>query len=131
MPLYEGGKTQAQIKQGVDNQLKAEADLDDAIRTVNIQIQQQYQIVANAPKRLQAYREAVSSQQEALNSINKSFEGGLRTSEDILQAQSKLSKAQSELMQTARQTLVARQKLLTLSGINPQEAAHQLMDKWF
>jgi protease secretion system outer membrane protein len=90
MPLYAGGYVNASVRQSLDKLEAAKEDLNLKTRDANTNIHKYFQQMQSELLSIQAYIQAVKSSEIALDGTSKSFNGGLRTNIDVLNAQQRL-----------------------------------------
>lgn len=98
MPLFNGGKTTASMRQSSAMYQMSAFERDAVIQTVMQELRHQYQICATSNIKLTAYEQAVTSAKLQLHATQKSFKGGQRTMIDVLNAEDLLYRAQQDLI---------------------------------
>jgi len=116
LPIFSGGRTQAQLNQARHNRDRSRHELDATHHEVIVEVTRQYQAVVGGVEREAALTTAVKSSEQALEATRRGFEGGTRTMVDVLDAQDMLFQARMDLMQARLQYIVARLLLASAAG---------------
>ena len=116
VPLYQGGGTQSRIRQSLSNRDKAEADLENAKRTVSQSVRQNYLGVTNGVAQVRALEAALVSNKSSLDATLLGKEVGVRTNVDVLNAQQQLFQAQRDLQQARYTTIMSQLRLKSAAG---------------
>ncbi len=116
VPIFSGGRTQAQYNQARHNRERSRHELDATHHEVMVEVTRQYQAVIGGVERIAALKKAVGSSEQALVATQRGFEGGTRTMVDVLDAQDLLFQARMDLMQARLQYIVARLLLASAAG---------------
>jgi outer membrane protein len=117
VPLYQGGGTASRVRQAVLNKQKAVNDVDIARRQTSQETQRAYLNLNTSIAQVKAYEQALVSSQSQLESTHVSYDVGLRTSVDVLNAQQQLFSAKRDLLQARYSYLVNIIRLKTASGV--------------
>lgn len=118
LPIYSGGRVQAQVRKARFLHEGAEHDLAASINEIEVEVTRQYQGIVGGTARIAALLEAVNSAEASLEAAQQSYYAGIRTLIDVLDAQDQLYDSQLQLARARLQYIVAR---LRLAG-----AAHQI-----
>ena len=86
------------MRQSQANLYKAKEQFDETANKVTLELQQQFNLVSNAKRKLKAYRTAVNSAEMLVHATKKSIKGGTRTNVDVLNAESQLFEAKADLL---------------------------------
>ncbi|TFY96562.1 TolC family outer membrane protein [Ramlibacter rhizophilus] len=105
LPLFAGFATQNRIRETLSLEDKAEADLDNARRSVAQATRTAYFGVVSGTGQVRALEAAEASSQSALDANRLGYQVGVRINIDVLNAQ-------SQLFQTKRDMAVARYNVL-------------------
>lgn len=97
MPLFNGGKTTASLRQSTALYQMSAYERDATIKTITQELRHQYQICSTSNIKLSAYQQSVESAKLQLNATEKSYLGGQRTMVDVLNAEELLYRAQQDL----------------------------------
>lgn len=98
MPLFNGGKTTASMRQSTAKYQMSAFERDAIIQNIMQELRYQYQICSTSHIKLMAFEQAVSSAKLQLNATRKSYIGGQRTMVDVLNAEELLYRAQQDLI---------------------------------
>ena len=98
MPLFNGGKTTASMRQSTAKYQMSAFERDAIIQNIIQELRYQYQICSTSHIKLMAFEQAVSSAKLQLNATRKSYVGGQRTMVDVLNAEELLYRAQQDLI---------------------------------
>lgn len=125
IPLYGGGRASASIRQAEAGKRKAEQQLESALRKAMLDARQQFLNVTTNVAQINAYRQAVVSNEAALVSTRKSFTAGIRTSVDILNAQQQVFSAKRDLARARYTYISSWLKLKAAAGsLNEEDVVH-------
>ena len=111
VPLYAGGGVSASSRKSQFALSSAQAQLDDELRQLSEDIERSYLGVVSGYAKCKALQTAVHSNQRALESAEKGFQAGVRSTVDILNAQQTLFTARRDLLNSK---LLMLQSLVTL-----------------
>lgn len=98
LPLFNGGKTTASMRQSTALYQMSAFERDAIIQQITQELHHQYQICTTSNIKLNAYEQSVSSAKLQLDATQKSYIGGQRTMVDVLNAEELLYRAQQDLM---------------------------------
>lgn len=118
LPLYQGGGTDARVREAVANLERARFELDNARREAALQARQAYLGVVAGAARVKALEQALVSNEAQLRSTKLGLEVGVRTRVDVLNAE-------QQRFTTLRDLSAARYQVL-LAGLQLKAAAGQL-----
>ena len=122
MPIYQGGRVSAQVRQSKESlgQARIEVDVNrDQVRQAVTSAWSQYIAAREA---VSANREVVAAAQLALNGVIEERNVGQRTTLDVLNAQADVITAQINLVSSERDVVVASYAIL--SAIGQLDAEH-------
>jgi outer membrane protein len=144
VPIYQGGRTSAQVRQSKESLGQARIEVDvqrDQVRAAVTSAWTQY---VAAQETLAATREAVTAAQLALNGVIEERNVGQRTTLDVLDAQADVIDAQIAVANSERDLVVASYAILSGAGdlsirrlglkvaeYRPEEHYEAVKDKWF
>ena len=111
VPLYAGGGVNASSRKSQFALSSAQAQLDDEARQLSEDIERNYLGVVSGYAKCKALQTAVHSNQRALESAEKGYQAGVRSTVDILNAQQTLFMARRDLLNSK---LLMLQSLVTL-----------------
>ncbi len=118
LPLYQGGGTDARVREAAANLERARFELDNARREAALQARQAYLGVVSGEARAKAMEQALVSNEAQLRSTKLGLEVGVRTRVDVLNAE-------QQRFTTLRDLAAARYQVL-LAGLQLKAAAGQL-----
>lgn len=126
IPLYAGGYVSSTVRQAVANLERAEEALEASRRDLGVRIHREYRGMTEGVLRIAALEQAVRSAEQSVISNQKSFQGGARTTVDVLNAQQQKTMAMRDLAQARYLYLVSRVRLQSLSGEARQTTVSQV-----
>jgi len=121
LPIYTGGKAQAQVASAQAKLNQAQADLEAQRRDVKSQARSLYRTIATQAQSVRAQAQSIRSAQSALQATEAAFEVGSGDIIDVLNAQSDLNAAQSNYAQSRHQHALLVLQLEQLRGDLNQE----------
>ncbi len=116
VPIYAGGGTWAQLRKSKKQKLEAELRLADARREAVLTAREAALNLKAARARTEALKRAVKAAREARNAAQTSYEVGLMTIVDLLDAESRLADARSQLAAAESGLLLTRLQLAASIG---------------
>lgn len=111
IPLFSGGYVNAATDQAMASLKKTEADLDNELNNVQIEVRRQFLATSNGLAKIDAYVKAVKSSEIALEGTRYGMKAGSRTNVDVLEAQRRVFSAKRDLAQARYTYLLASLKL--------------------
>jgi outer membrane protein len=117
IPIFAGGLVASQVRQAINLQDKARADLENARRTAALNARQNYLGVANGIAQVKALEAALVSSQSSLDSNKLGYDVGVRINIDVLNAQQQLYQTKRDLSKAIYDTIMAGLKLRNAAGI--------------
>lgn len=126
IPLYAGGSTSASSRKSQFALASAQAQFDDEARQLSEDIERNYLGVVSGFAKCKALQTAVHSNQRALESAEKGYQAGVRSTVDILNAQQILFTTRRDLLNSK---LLMLQSLVTLharSGLMHRNLLQQI-----
>ncbi len=130
LPLYSGGAIQSAVRQALAEQNRVEALLEAAKRDLEVRVQTAWRSVTEGASRIKAQERIVNSADQVTIAVRRSFEGGVRTALDVLNAEQQAQQARRDLGESRLNYIVARLRLLNLVGeLNAAQFASA--DGWF
>jgi outer membrane protein len=121
MPLYQGGATEARIREAIALQNKSRHDLENARRQARLDARQGFLGVLSGEAQAKALEQALVSSEAQLRSTKLGLEVGVRTRVDVLNAQQQLYTTRRDLAAARYQTLLAGLQLKAAAGILNEE----------
>lgn len=128
-PLYQGGSQQAGVREALARVDEAEQRLLAARDELAQRLEGQYRLVQEGRLRIEALRQAVHSASQALVSSRRSFQAGIRTRLDVLNAEQALAQSQRDLAQGRLAYLQAQLQLALQAGLAPVQAMERI--RWW
>lgn len=121
VPLYSGGAISSQVRQAVANQAKAEADLDDTVQSVIVELRKQFSAVQSGAKRIRALESASRSAALQLDATRKSVTAGVRINLDVLRAVQQQTQTARDLSKARFDYMLAWLHLRSSAGLLSQD----------
>lgn len=116
VPLYAGGYVTSTVREAVASQERAREQLEAARRELALRVHREFRGMTEGVLRIHALEQAVRSGEQAVLSNRKSFEAGIRTTLDVLNAEQQKTQALRDLAQARYLYLVSRLRLQSLAG---------------
>ncbi|MNP10152.1 Outer membrane protein TolC precursor [compost metagenome] len=116
IPLYSGGAVRASVAKAEAQVAGAQSDYDVQRQQLAEDIEADYLGVVAGFAKSKAMQRAVESNQRALISTQKGFQGGVRSTVDILDAQQRVFQARRDLLDTKLDMLQSYVSLHTHTG---------------
>ncbi|MCI8211940.1 ABC transporter [Pseudomonas sp. S25] len=116
IPLYRGGSVRASVAKAEAQLAGAQSDYDVQRQQLAEDIETDYLGVVAGFAKTKAMQRAVESNQKALTSTEKGFQGGVRSTVDILDAQQRVFQARRDLLNTKLDMLQSYVSLHTHTG---------------
>ena len=116
IPLYSGGGVSSGIRQALANLERTEQLLEAGRKDLALRVQREYRGVNEGVPRVRALEQAVRSTETLVNSTRKSFQAGVRTAIDILNAEQQRVLASRDLAQARYLYLASLVRLQALVG---------------
>ncbi|MBH9553320.1 TolC family outer membrane protein [Inhella gelatinilytica] len=129
VPIYNGGGVHAGVQAAQSDLLKVQAELEAERRTAQVEVERQYWAALNGRERVGLYQDAVRAAELMVEGVQRGLQAGVRTTADVLEAQSRLFNARKELLQAQLDGVLARARLQLLSGTVPAEVAQEV-ERW-
>ncbi len=143
IPLYQGGRVSAQVRQAKESLGQARIQVDVIRDQVRAALTSAWTQFAAARESVDANRAMVAAAQLALNGVIEERNVGQRTTLDVLNAQADVISAQINLAGSERDTVVASYAILSAMGdlsverlglkvakYRPEEHYNAVKDKW-
>lgn len=143
VPIYQGGKVAATVRQSKENLGQSRIDVDVARDSVRAAVTSAWTQMEAARAAVSANRQFVAAAQLALTGIIEERSVGQRTALDVLNAQSAVVDAQINLVSAERDVVVASYAILSAAGRltadrlglgvkihKPEEHYDAVKDKW-
>lgn len=143
IPIYQGGRVSAQVRQNKESLSQARIDVDVRRDQVRQAVTSAWTQFKAAQETVSATREVVNAAQLALNGVVEERNVGQRTTLDVLNAQADVITAKIQLVGAERDVVVASFAILSAIGsltapklglqvaeYKPQEHYKAVKDKW-
>jgi TolC family type I secretion outer membrane protein len=144
IPLYQGGGEYARVRQTKQTVRQREDDLESVFRSVRQDVTDSWQALTSARTALESFRDQVRAAEIAVEGTRQEALVGQRTTLDVLDQEQDLFQAQVDLVNAARDEIIASYRLkaavgeLTATGIglpvepyNPEAHYEQVRNKLF
>lgn len=115
VPVYSGGRTQAQVQQAQHNRDRSQYEMDAVREEIAVEVTRQFQGVVSGAQHIQALQKAVESSHLAVTAAEQGYRGGIRSIRDILDSQDRLFEAELELTKARLDYVLARLMLAAVS----------------
>jgi outer membrane protein TolC len=116
--LFDGLRTQGKIKEATANYERAEVDLEDRTRTIELEVRTAYSNFIEAREVLESQKKVLEQAEEALRLARARSEAGTGTQLDVLSAQTALTEARTTQIQALHDYQTARVRLQRAVGDN-------------
>jgi outer membrane protein len=124
VPLFAGFATQNRIRETLSLEDKAQADLDNARRTVAQATRTAFLGLVSGAGQVRALEAAEASSQSALDANRLGYQVGVRINIDVLNAQSQLFQTKRDLAVARYNVLLGHLKLRQANGsLKPEDVA--------
>ncbi|MBE7941738.1 MULTISPECIES: TolC family outer membrane protein [Ramlibacter] len=129
LPLFAGFATQNRVRQTLSLEEKAQADLDNARRTVAQATRSAYLGLVSGQGQVKALEAAEASSQSALEANQLGYQVGVRINIDVLNAQSQLYQTKRDLAQARYNVLLGQLRLKQANGTLAPDDLAQLSQR--
>lgn len=116
VPLYQGGAEYSEVREAKQTVSQRQSDLDDAVRASRSEVTSAWEEVQTATALIQSRREAVRSNEVALEGVRQEALVGARTVLDVLDAEQELFSSQVDLVDATRDQIIATYRLKAAIG---------------
>ena len=116
VPIFQGGYVNSQVRESVALLERAKNRLEEIRRDLGVRVHKEFRGVSEGVLRVRALEQAVRSAEQLAVSSRRSFEAGVRTRLDILNAEQQAGTARRDLAQARFNYLVSRVRLKALTG---------------
>jgi len=117
IPIFSGGVTRSQVRQQTYLHRAERERLEGALRGAERETRDAYLGVLAEKARVQALKQAVQSNQTALEATEAGFEVGTRTTVDVLDARRRLFEAQRDYSRSRYDYLINLVRLKSAAGV--------------
>jgi outer membrane protein TolC len=121
--LFDGLRTQGRIKEATANYERAEVEVDDSARRIELEVRTSYSNFIEAREVLESQKKVVEQGEETLRLARARNEAGTGTQLDVLSAQNALTDARSTQVQALHDYDAARARLHRAVGMNVPQAS--------
>lgn len=129
VPLFEGGATSSGVREADAEAQRAESLLRATELDLATRVHREYRGVTEGLARIQALENAVRSNEQLVLSSRRSYQAGVRTLLDILNAEQQLATVRRDLATARFNYLASLVRLRTLAG-EPAEASIAEVNGW-
>jgi outer membrane protein, protease secretion system len=129
VPIFAGGYTSSQVRQSIAALESAEQQLEALRRDLALRVEKQFRGVTEGVAQIRALEQAVRSAETTLESNRKSYEGGVRTLVDVLNAEQQRVSAMRDLAQARYVYVLSRIQLQALTG-EPNDPVIEEANSW-
>jgi outer membrane protein, protease secretion system len=116
VPIFAGGYTSSQVRQAIAALESSEQQLEALRRDLALRVEKQFRGVTEGVAQIRALEQAVRSAETTLESNRRSYEGGVRTLVDVLNAEQQRVGALRDLAQARYLYVLSRIQLQALTG---------------
>jgi len=116
VPIFNGGYVNSQVREALANLEQSEAKLEELRLDLGVRVHTEFQGIADGVQKVKALEQAVRSAEQLIISSRKSFDAGVRTRIDILNAEQQAGQARRDLSQARLAYMLSRVRLKALSG---------------
>jgi outer membrane protein TolC len=116
--IFDGLHTRGRVVETTANFERAQIDLDDAARRIQLDVRTAHSIFVEAKEVLESQKKVVEQGEEALRLARARSEAGTGTQLDVLSAQTALTDARNNQVQALHDYEAARARLLRAVGMN-------------
>lgn len=128
VPLYDGGSLSSVRRQADAETLRAQETLAATRLDLTLRLQREHRAVTAGLLRIKALDQAVRSSEQVVTSSRRSYQAGLRTTLDVLNAEQQLATAQRDRAQARYVVLLSLVRLQALAGVFDETALSQIND---
>jgi outer membrane protein/protease secretion system outer membrane protein len=129
VPLFSGGGIDSAVRQAQAELTRSEEGLAAQRQDLHLRLHREHRGVSEGLLRVKALEQAVVSSEQAVLSSRRSYQAGVRTTLDVLQAEQQLAVARRDLSQSRYDVLLSLVRLRSLAGAFDEASAGQL-DGW-
>ncbi len=116
LPLYQGGRTQSRIREGMKLQSAAIENLNHYRKQANLRLESYLAEQKLAIESLKILKETEYSMRLHLSSVEQGYERGLRNLFDVLEARSRLYETRRNIIDSLYDLIVNQLNLLDVTG---------------
>ena len=115
---WDGGLTRGRVIEAEARHERAEVDIQDEQRQIELEVRTSYSQFVNAKEVLESQKKVQEEAEEALRLAEARMHAGTGTQLDVLDAQTSLTQARTTQVQALHDYSVARSRLLRAVGEN-------------
>lgn len=130
IPVFAGGSTSAQVRQAEAKLEQARYLVEDVLQNLEVKVRREYSNIVQGAMKTRAHEQAEASAAQSVIATKKGIQAGIRTNLDLLKAEEQLYTTRRDLALSRYQIILARLKLLLLSG-KLEEQDMILINSWF
>ena len=116
IPIFAGGQVSASTAQALEKLTQAGLVAEDVRNNLELRLRREYDSVVQGQAKIAALERATASAEQTLVSVRKGVSAGVRSTLDVLAADEQVFVARRNLAQARFDYLLARVRLLALSG---------------
>ncbi|UXN04037.1 MULTISPECIES: TolC family outer membrane protein [unclassified Bartonella] len=116
VPVYQGGRLSAQVRQSKEQVSQATVEVEVSRDTVRSALTSAWSQLEGARSAVSAYNDSVKAARIALNGRSEEYQVGQATTLDVLESRSVLINAQIALAQSERDTVIASYNVQSALG---------------
>lgn len=115
LPVFSGGRTQAQVNQAQHHRDQSQHEMEAVREQIAVEVTRQFQGVVSGAQHITALEKAVESSRLAVQASERGYQGGTRSIRDILDAQDRLYNAELDLTKARLDYVRARLMLAAVA----------------
>jgi outer membrane protein len=144
IPIYQGGREYANIRQSKQNSSQRQVQIIEATRAVREQVTAAWYTLVSSGQSITSAKSQVEAAALALDGINQEYLVGSRTTIDVLNAQQEVLSARLGLINAEYAQMISSYQLLQAMGkltarhlglggyrYDPKDNYYAVKDKWF
>lgn len=116
VPIFAGGYVNSQVREQLARLEAAQSKLEEVRRDLAVRVHQEFRGVTEGLAKIKALERAVSSAEQLVTSSRRSFQAGVRTRLDILNAEQQAGQARHDLAQARFTYMASHLRLKALAG---------------
>lgn len=120
--IYAGGQVNSQVRQALSEQERATQALQALQQDISVRVHREFRGVTEGILKVRALEQAVRSTEQVAISTRRSYEAGVRTLNETLNAEQQHAAARRDLSQARLMYLLSHIRLLALVGAANAEA---------
>jgi outer membrane protein len=128
VPIYSGGSISGRINEASQQVILSEATYDQEYRNLLTQLSDMFLSVNAMVRRIEASEKAIISADKSYQAMSRSFELGIATVSDVLDAQQVYLQARRGFQQAKYDYIINRAALLYISGKLDEDAFYEISE---